>query len=79
MLSSYLCSRGVNENIATQSLKEFVKEGAYWHKNDSKTLSEYYRATYETLPADFLDFMGISTKGDRDTLRIVDTKYIWIK
>ena len=79
MLSTYLCSRDIPEKHATQSLREFVKEGEYWHKNDAKTLSAYYQQAYESLPAEFLDFMQISTKGDRDTLKIVDTKYIWIK
>jgi len=72
MLSTYLISRGASEYESTKSLKEFIKEGVgVWHFKTRNMLSDYYKQTYDSLPAEFLSFMEISSKGDSDQLRFL--------
>jgi len=68
MLSIYLKAHEVSEELATKSLKEFIKEGADWHKGDSKIIAHYYEQAYIELPSGFLSFMQISTPGDSDQI-----------
>jgi len=72
MLSTYLISKEYTEYESTKSLKEFIKEGVgIWHSIGNKTLSGYYSQTYKSLPAEFLSFMKISSKGDSDQIRFL--------
>lgn len=75
MLSTYLMSRDHSEYESTQSLKEFIREGSgVWHNIGNKTLSAYYEQAYNSLPAEFLSFMEISTKGDADQVRFMEVR-----
>ena len=80
MLSAYCCSRDIPEVLCTQSMREFIKEGKEsWHGGNAKVLSAYLDMAYQSLPAEFLSHMTISSPGDRDQLTIVDTKYTYMK
>jgi hypothetical protein len=69
MLSIYLISKDIPEYEVTQSLKEFIKEGiGTWHDKGNKNLAKYSELAYNSLPAEFLSFMQISTKGDSDQI-----------
>lgn len=75
MLSSYLCSRDIPESQATQSMDEFIREGANsWYRQDSKLLSAYLQRAYDSIPSGFLSFMGISVKGDHDPWKVINSK-----
>ena len=68
MLSIYLKAHEVSEELATKSMKEFVKDGAEWHRDDSKIISHYYEQAYLELPSGFLSLMEISSPGDSDQI-----------
>lgn len=76
MLSTYLTGSGVAEEIASQSLNEFIKEGEIWHRKDSRILNTYLKNAYNQLPSGFLSLLQISSVGDRDQISFKE-KTIW--
>ena len=76
MLSIYTIARGATEYEVTKSLREVIKDGENWHKNDAKTKANYLKVAYESLPGEFLSLMEISSAGDRDTITYKEKK-IW--
>jgi hypothetical protein len=78
MMSIYTIANGASEAEVTKSLKEFIKEGEGWHRNDAKVMANYYKVAYECLPGEFLSLMEISTKGDRDQITYIEKGY-WPK
>jgi len=74
MLSTYLISRENTEYESSQSLNSFIRECL--SKIDNKTFSHYTEVAYTTLPAEFLSFMEISSKGDRDQVIFKEVKVI---
>ena len=78
MLSTYLSSSGVGEEIASISLNSFVKDctEAGIFKNSS-VASAYYSAAYSCLPSSFLKLMGVEGNLN-DGIKVIDTAYGWV-
>lgn len=75
MLSIHLGAVGNSKSFSEKSLNEYIKEGEYWHNNDSKIRSSYISRAYQTLPAEFLNRYDLKLDA-RDEIKFLE-KGIW--
>lgn len=78
MLSLYLTSRGISEQVATTSLRSFIadcrKDGIFRTPEAEAT---YYDTAYKCLRSEFLNVVGLEHISS-DNIRIIDTAYAWV-
>jgi len=78
MLSIYLRANDTSERVATESMREFIKEcreGGLFPTAEAE--AAHLAAAYDFIPSGFLDIMHIEG-GLGDGIKVIDTKYAWV-